>query len=55
VALPVRIGVEQLTPSISVGISAGGQRADVDGLIAEADSALIRIKRARRGPSTERV
>lgn len=49
VSTPVRIGVQQITPSVSAGVCAGDHHDDgIEGLIAEADSALIRIKRTRR-------
>jgi diguanylate cyclase (GGDEF)-like protein len=49
VAQPVSIGVEWFTPSVSVGVCAGDVTDDVEELMARADTALIRIKRARRG------
>jgi diguanylate cyclase (GGDEF)-like protein/PAS domain S-box-containing protein len=49
VAQPVSIGVEWFTPSVSVGVCAGDATDDVEELMARADTALIRNKRARRG------
>jgi diguanylate cyclase (GGDEF)-like protein len=48
VSTPVRIGAQRLTPSVSVGTCSGASGDEIDELIARADTALIRIKRARR-------
>lgn len=48
VSHPVQIGVQQITPAISIGTCSGRTGDEIDELISRADTRLIRLKAARR-------